>query len=284
MYIFAGTATRIPHRVVAIFALALSACAMTSNTRDYSREPLPSVVSEIRVLTFNIRLAAGRYEWASDVYYLPAGKNIAGVIDAIRSAEADIVALQEVAGLGQAKELAAALNMNYAYEGHLTGSSRPSWWGVAILSKFPIVKAKGTQISSGIGNTKHIITATVNLAGKPCTFVSIHKDKDLYDGHSIRNVLAAIADIQGPVVLAGDFNMEPSDSRLELLAPRFVDSAKMVDTPGARYVSLRGTGFGRIDYVFPEASSFKVIDVGLLDKRHEAASDHLGYWALLSLK
>lgn len=278
-------ATRVLRLVPALLALALSACAATiANTRDYSRQPPPPSVSELKVLTYNIRLAAGRYEFAREVYDLPWGKNLSGVVAAIRSADADVVALQEVAGAAQAKSLATALNMNFSYEGHQTGSMRASWWGVAVLSKFPILDAQGTAISSGRGNTKHILAATIDVAGKPYTFVSIHKDKDLFDGASIRNILAAIADVQGPVVLAGDFNIQPGDLRLKMLAARFVDTATAVDTPGARHATSRGTGFGRIDYVFAQDSSFKVIDAGLLDKEHEDASDHFGYWARLSLR
>ena len=285
MKLLPGRETRVPHLLMMIVALCLAACAATvANTRDYSHEPLSSSVAELKVLTYNVRLAAGRYEFARDVYELPWGKNISGVIAAIKSVDADVVALQEVAGAGQAKKLATALNMNFAYEGHETGSSRPSWWGVAVLSKFPIAEAQGTPISFGKGNTKHIIAATVNISGKPYTFVSIHKDKDLYDGSSLKNMLAAIADAQGPVVLAGDFNVQPGDHTLKLLSPRFVDTATVVDTPGARHATLQGTGFGRIDYVFSEDASFEVIDVGLMAKVHEDASDHIGYWARLSLK
>ncbi len=86
------------------------------------------------------------------------------------------------------------------------------------------------------------------------------------------------------MVLAGDFNARPFDYRLKMLSPRFIDTATVVDTPGARKALYKGTGFGRIDYVYSEASNFKVIDVGLLPKTHWDASDHIGYWALLSLK
>jgi endonuclease/exonuclease/phosphatase family metal-dependent hydrolase len=271
--------------IVAVFVLALSGCtAMVSNSRDYSRQPLPPSAMELKVLTYNIRLAAGRYEFARDVYELPWGKSLPAVVAAIESADADVVALQEVAGPGQAKKLANALNMNFAYEGHQTGSARASWWGVAILSKFPILEARGTAISHGRGNTKHIVVARLDIGGKPCTFVSIHKDKDLYDGSSVRNILAAVADVQGPVVLAGDFNIQPGDARLEMLPPRFIDTATAVDTPGARRATSLGTGFGRIDYVFSESSSFEVIDVGLIANEHEAASDHFGYWARLAFR
>ena len=285
MNMIARCATSILRFLLAALVSGLTACAAPfENLRDTAREPPPTDVRELKVLSFNIRLAAGRYEFARDVYHLPHGKNLAAVVAAIASADADVVALQEVAGAFQAEQLARALNLNFTYEGHSTGSPRASWWGVAVLSKFPIASARGTQISAGVGDTKHIIAATLTIGARPITVVSIHKDKDLHDGESLRNVLAAIAEIRHPVILAGDLNIQPGDDRLEILAPRFVDTATQVDSKGARYVALRGTGFGRIDYVFAEAAHFRVLDVGLLDTEHEDASDHLGYWARLALR
>lgn len=280
----AGKCSRIC-ALAAVLALAVAACsATTSNLRDYSRRPLPGSVPEIKVLTYNIRLAAGTDSYAADVYRLPWGKNLSGVIAAIEAVDADVIALQEVAGSSQARKIAAALNMNFTYVGHQTGSTRPSWWGVAVLSKFPIRESRGTPISFGAGDSKSIVIATLELADRPCTVVSIHKDKDLFDGSSVRNILAAIAGANSPVLLAGDFNIQPGDARLELLAPRFVDTARAAATPGARDAILRGTGFGRIDYVFAEAAHFKVLDAGLMREPHDRASDHVGYWARLALK
>jgi endonuclease/exonuclease/phosphatase family metal-dependent hydrolase len=270
---------------LAVAVLALAACTTsTGNLRDYSREPRAAAVTEIKVLSYNIRLAAGTDDYAADVYRLPWGKNLSGVVAAIKSIDADVVALQEVAGSSQAKALASALNMNYAYTGHQTGSSRASWWGVAILSKFPILESRGTPISYGVGNSKSIVIATLDLAGKPCTLVSVHKDKDLFDGSSVRNILSAIEGARGPVLIAGDFNIQPGDRRLDLLSPRFVDTATAVSTPSARAAVTRGTGFGRIDYVFSEAASFSVLDAGLMSEPHDRASDHIGYWTRLSLR
>ena len=281
------------HIILPILTLLMSACVTMENSRDYSRQPLPSSVTELKVLTYNIRLGAGTGIPNMDVYHLPWGRNLFGVIAAIKSVDADIVALQEVAGPGQAQELAAALNLNFAYEYHQnqTAMRRSPWWGVAILSKFPITEFKGTQISArSVGSLgalcrSHIIAVTVDITQKPYTFVSIHKDLLPLDGSSLRNVLSAIAEVQGPVMLAGDLNMMPSDPRLELLSPRFVDTATVLDTPTARNVVSSGTHVhGRIDYVFSEVSNFSVIDVGLLPQIHWRASDHVGYWARLSLK
>lgn len=276
---------RIPELGAAFLAALLCACsATTGNLRDNSKQSPAASVAELKVLSYNIRLAAGSDVYATDVYHLPWGRNLSGVIAAIGSVDADVVALQEVAGSSQARKIASALNMNFTYVGHQTGSSRASWWGVAVLSKFPIRDSRGTPISYGAGDSKSIVIATLDLVGGPLTVVSIHKDKDLHDGSSVRNILAAIADVRGPVVLAGDFNIRPGDARLDPLSPRFVDSAIAVDTPGAQYARSNGTGFGRIDYVFPDVAHFAVIDVGLMREPYDRASDHIGYWARLAPK
>ena len=157
---------RVPPRSLASLIVALivlAGCQTTENLRKESQPQLITADNPLIVMSFNIRLGLGQAEPFGNIYRMSWGRELGGVIEAIRSVDPDIVGLQEVAGASQIKKIAKALNMNYAFELHDTGSSREPWWGVGILSKYKILSSKGLQISSGRGNTKHIVIASVDL-------------------------------------------------------------------------------------------------------------------------
>jgi endonuclease/exonuclease/phosphatase family metal-dependent hydrolase len=249
------------------------------------RNETPSFIYDDRkpltIVSFNIRVGYGTEDRGVDPYTLKGRKKKLGpVVEAIQSCGADIVGLQEVLGQRQTLEVARKLNLNAAYADHPTFSPSGPWWGVAILSKYPIVQAEGIQISTGAGNSKTALLCTVDVGGRRQYFVSIHKDKDLKDGGSFRAIMQKIEPVKAPVVLIGDFNMSPFDRRLNILKPRFGDSAEMTDTPSAQEARSVGTfyGIGRIDYVWVDVLHFRVIDAGLTRRPHRDASDHLAYW------
>ena len=247
-----------------------------------------AAVAPLTVLSYNIRIGAGIQRWKASPYRLKndATLDLKPIVAAIRSINPDIVGLQEVLGESQASELGESLGMHHAYVQHGIGR-HGSWWGVAVLSKYPIQSTDRVQISSGRGNTKSMLVAAIDLGGRLASFISIHKDKDLDDGESLRVAMQYIGRIERPTVLIGDLNMEIYDERLEVLAPRFRDSADGLLTPGAIQARERGTWDSRIidrpnrriDYVFIDPSYWTVQDVGLLPTEHWHASDHIGYFA-----
>ena len=143
--------------VCVLTTLVLGGCQSFENIRKVGPGVSSRDSQTVTVMSYNIRVGYGGRDPGVDPYILSrSGEDLPPIIAAIRSIDPDIVGLQEVAGSGQARRLAEALNMNYAYVYHATGSARRQWWGVAVLSKFPILKAQGTEISSGPGNTKSI--------------------------------------------------------------------------------------------------------------------------------
>ena len=266
--------------------IALVGCQTTENLRTAQPPPHISADHPLTVLSFNIRLGIGPKDFG-DIYRMNWGQNLDEVIAAIRSVNPDVVGLQEVAGIDQIRKLANALNMNYAFEWHETGSNRAPWWGVGILSKYKIRHTRGVQISSGRGNTKHIVIAIVDAGGQDLMFVSIHKDKDLVDGTSMTNIMANVENVKMPVVLIGDLNVTPSDPRLERIKERFFDTATVENSESAKRARVQGTFHAngrRIDYIFAQKEFFNVIDAGLVPREHRRASDHYAYFAKLTMK
>lgn len=270
---------------VFLLVLFISACQTTSKAN------FPPPVSKdynLTVMSFNIRLGLGQEDPKGKIYHMPWGRNLDSVIAAIRAGNADIVGLQEVAGVPQARKIAEALNMNFVFEWHQTGSSLLPWWGVAILSPHPITSSRGAQISTGRGNTRHIVVANIASPIGPVTALSIHKDKDLKDGLSFKNILKEIEDEKVPVLLIGDLNVKPNDPRLAPFHKNFTDTARAAPTKSAREAEARGTFFRskqrRIDYIFAETSRFQVLDAFLIAKEYQSASDHIAYIAKLKLK
>ena len=236
----------------------------------------------LTVVSFNIRVGYGIEDWGTNPYKLKDHKKDLGpIVEAIRSCDADIVGLQEVLGKSQAMKLARRLNMNVAYADHPTYSPSGSWWGVAVLSKYPIVQSEGFVISSGAGNSKSALMCTIDVGGRQQHYLSVHKDKDLTDGGSFKIIMRKVKAVKGPMVLIGDLNMSPFDLRLNLLKPRFRDSAENIHSTTAQEARSVGTfyGIGRIDFVMVDLTYFRVIDVGVAGRPYRDASDHLAYWA-----
>ncbi len=275
------------------YMLKVAACNMvfiifvcTCGGADPIRESSPPLADNGRqtltLVSFNIRVGYGTKDWGMSPFELRhRKKTLAPIIGAIRSCKADIVGLQEVLGRDQARKLAEQLSMNYAYAAHPTTSPYGRWWGVAVLSRYPIVEAKNFQISVGRGNSKTALRCSINVRGRIIHVISVHKDRDLNDGNSFRKIMKHIKPLKGAVALIGDMNMLPADSRFNILNKRFKDSAETINSDRARQARDLGTflGVGRIDYVLIDPTYFKVLDVGLANRQYWDASDHLAFWA-----
>jgi len=244
------------------------------------------------VLTYNIRIGAGLRKSGRSPYLLKdeLKLEIEPVIAAIRSVQPDIVGLQEVLGEDQAAVIARALNMNYVYVPH--GWERYGiWWGVALLSRFPILEAWNQQISEGPGNTRSNLFARLDVGGTSLSVIVMHKDKDQLDGAALWRTMSAVQAITDSVVLLGDLNIRPEDSRMGILSTRFQDSLELclerpgikarIDTTGTLTGKSSQAGIKRIDYILVERGRFNVHDCGLMKREYWPASDHIGYYATI---
>ena len=269
----------------------VAGCMQAHNIRTPEGENVRS--RPVKVMTYNIRIGAGLRKYGRSPYLLKdeIKPRLAPIIAAIGSVDPDIVGLQEVLGEEQAATIARALNMNYAYVPH--GLERyGAWWGVAVLSKFPILHVNRQEISSGRGNTRANCIARLDVFGSPWLVVVIHKDRDQQDGAALYRTMEVINRQQGPVLLLGDFNIRPGDWRWSITASRLQDSLYGTTTDKARQVEKRGTWPGkpgrhrgkRIDYILVDKGRFDVLAAGLIDEKYRSASDHLGYYAVVRLR
>lgn len=271
-------------KLLLVGCLAVTACSTAHNIRTIQPEDVFRPGDTLTVLSFNIRVGYGRSKWGTNPYELRSGpEKLEPIIAAIQSVDPDIVGLQEVLHNGQAGRIAKALNLNYTFTPH--PSNRP-WWGVAILSKYPIIDTRTVQVS----NRRNALIATIDIDGTSMVFASFHKtlDKISRNGSSFRRLKSAIEGSGIPTVLIGDFNVRPGDPRFKILGSDFVDTAKAVDTAAAKeapYFGTWGTRSGkRIDYVLVRRSEFETIDAGIVEQEYRLASDHLAYFAKIRPK
>ncbi len=247
----------------------------------------------LRVMTFNIRTGLGtELPGKNPLHLLFAKHDVAPVIAAIAAADPDVVALQEVLGVRQAREIAAALQMQSSYVSH---PSPVPWWGTALLSKCQLKGKARVVTSQGAGNGKSMAMAEVMVqAGdmmRPVTVTSLHRDRDDNSGRQVERFLAPFVSAETSAVLMGDFNFVPDDPRHARVA-RWFDDTGQGGVKGGAYVRQRGTypvvagskTHRRIDYVFASKGDFDVLEVGVVEGTHSAASDHLAYVVDLKLK
>jgi len=96
-----------------LLILLISAC----QTIDKTRSDLPASKDQsLTIMSYNICLGLGQEDNKGDIYRMPWGRNLDAVIAAIRAGNADIIGLQEVAGVPKARKIADALNMNFVFE------------------------------------------------------------------------------------------------------------------------------------------------------------------------
>lgn len=226
-----------------LYALAI-ACAITTACAT-TPEPQP-----LRIMTYNI--AAGRGD-------------LDAIADVIRTAAADIVALQEVdvhwserSGFAdQATALGAALGMHvrfgpiYSLPGD-TGPPRE--FGLAILSRHRIVEFTNHVIprlstqtaATGPEPLPGFLEAVIDVRGTRLRVFNTHLDYRADPRVRVQQAAAMLAIVEAgtvPLILAGDLNARPDAAELEPLLTRFTDAWS--DGAGARQTRVaRGTTRG----------------------------------------
>lgn len=222
---------------------------------------------------------ADRASFRIDNYNVQRGKGEDDVRDLSRSAGvlngADIAAIQEVSGTlfygwqNQARQLAAALQMGYLF-------APTSWkWfqpyaGSALLSKFPVSSWTIEELPATEGDNGHrnLITATVDIKGRPVTLLITHLDRRESNAMQLNYVFERFSESEGPTILLGDLNTDHFNETVQ----------QMLATPGVRDAIHESIGqFWRLDWIITRG-----FDVVQGDYTPRGISDHAHYWVELA--
>src|SRR2546427_1319507 len=236
----------------AAMLIALPGAVMFSSpAARISAAPFPSSKT-LRVMTYNIHVGVGMDKKLD----LP---RVAGVINAQHP---DLVGLQEVdrgvtrtQRIDEIVELSKLTRMEYAFAFNL--HYQGGQYGVAILSRFPI-RATDHRLYQNLREAERrgFIRAEVNVDGRTLNFVTTHPDYQYDDGRlfETQQLLKALKDVKGPLVVVGDFNDIPAGRAYQLMRDQFDDAwtASRVTDPGFSYPTDKPAK--RIDYIFLRAA------------------------------
>ncbi|MGP4081486.1 endonuclease/exonuclease/phosphatase family protein [Pseudalkalibacillus sp. R45] len=248
---------------------------------------------DVRVMTYNIHAGAG-----SDGAY-----DIDRIANVIEESGAEIIGLQEVDVHWGARsnndniieDLAEQLDMHYffapIYDFDPVSEDAPRrQFGVAVLSKYPIVQATNqeiTRLSTQDAEPEPKLSpgfaeAIINVKGALVPFYVTHLD---YRGDptirtmQVDDMLNIFEGQAGDKILVGDMNATPEAPELAPLFDMFTDAWAVAgdDSPGFTYSALSPTK--RIDYIFTSDN----MTVQHSEISSTLASDHLPVIADITL-
>jgi endonuclease/exonuclease/phosphatase family metal-dependent hydrolase len=259
--------------VVALCFVSVTGCKIATNYLDPSGPVYrgSSVTAapefkDVRIVTFNIEFGVHVDRAIEALVAHPA----------LRSA--DVVALQEMDAPGVEK-VAAALHMNYVYYPVSLNPKYDRDFGNAILSPWPIEDSRkillphrGRVIKQG----RAAVTARVRIAGETVQFYCVHLGSPLGTSPGNRRdqaeaVLADARRVEGPVIVAGDFNSHGLGDRFE--AEGFSWLTRNVGSTVHRFFSY--------DHIFVRGLRLDATHAGVA-REVTNASDHRPVWAALS--
>lgn len=240
------------------------------------------LASTINVLCYNIHHA--NPPSVKDKIDIPAISKVIG------STAPDIVALQEVdvytdrsgKALHQAEALAKEHGMQYFFaKGIDYGGGE---YGVAILSKYPVLETKRyplTTLAGTNGEPRVLATALLQLPGnKRLLMACTHLDAQRSDSNrqvQIREIMGLLKDQPYPLVLAGDLNAANGTPVIDELDRHFTrtcsDCAPTIPVENPRKC---------IDFIAFSPGKFEVLKHVVIPEKY--ASDHLPVNAVLRLK
>jgi endonuclease/exonuclease/phosphatase family metal-dependent hydrolase len=203
------------------------------------------------VMSYNIHVGVG----------MDKKQDLGRIAAVIKSQRVDLVGLQEVdrgvertGRVDEIKELARLTGMDYAFAHNL--DYQGGQYGVAVLSRFPILAIDHRRYANRRERERRgFLRVEVEVGGRRLNFVTTHLDYQWLDGRifETEQLLKALADVRGPLLVAGDFNEEPPGGAYELmLKAGFADGWTRAGTRepagGLTYPADKPTK--RIDYVF----------------------------------
>jgi endonuclease/exonuclease/phosphatase family metal-dependent hydrolase len=234
----------------------------------------------IRVMTYNIHVGVG----------MDKKLDLARIAEVINQQKPDLAGLQEVdrgvkrtEGKDEIAELAALTGMHYAFAHNL--DYQGGQYGVAILSRFPIANIDHRKYENRReAERRGMIRVEVDVGGKMLNFVTTHLDYQFDDGRlfETQQLLNFLANIQGPLIVVGDFNDEPTGNAYKLMRHAFEDAWISRETGQPELTYPADKPVKRIDYIF-----MRTTDRTRMKKAwvvNTLASDHLPVVADVELR
>ncbi|RXZ64532.1 endonuclease/exonuclease/phosphatase family protein [Pelagerythrobacter rhizovicinus] len=238
----------------------------------------------LRVATFNIWHDAGG-NWPVRLELLTS---------ALRSVDADVIALQEVledAGRGlpnQADTIAAELGYPEVHFVAVEPEGAPKRYGNAILTRLPVIEVARRKLEP-LSDYRTAIRVRVQAEAGPVDVVGTHlawkPDQGPVRAQQLADLLAWLADDGTPLIVMGDFNAPLDDPGLRAMGPPRFETALPPGTAETTLNTARGHKPRVIDHIFAERSAFTVADARVIGDRAvdgEYPSDHFGVAATLT--
>lgn len=228
----------------------------------------------MKIMSYNIHHGVG----------LDGDLNLERIATVIKNSNASIIGIQEVDRFygersdfqDQAKELALLLDYNYCYGANVEKPSEHSeidkgQYGVAILSKYPIIEERHMLLNSFGEEQRGVLTAKIAVYDKELYVYNTHLGLDTKSRVSQVNELIELTkQHSGPNILVGDFNTEPESEEFQLL----LQQTDLIDS----FQNIKDA------HTFPVLNPHKRIDFILTSSTlenaeqtviHSEASDHL---------
>lgn len=234
----------------------------------------------LRVMTYNIHVGVG----------IDKKLDLERIAEVINREKPDLVALQEVdrgvtrtEGKDEIAELAKLTRMDFSFGHNL--DYQGGQYGIAILSRF-LIQQRDHQKYDNKRETERrgMLRVEVEVDGRKLNFVTTHLDYQYADGRlfETEQLLRLLDGVTGPLIVAGDFNDEPSGAVYKLLLTKFADGWLTSKAKGAGLTFPANKPVKRIDYIFVRTSDrTKVKKAWVVNT---LASDHLPVMAEIEIR
>ncbi len=238
----------------------------------------------MKIMTFNIQHGLDYNRVLSENAHII---DLKAVADTIRAQGADLCGLNEVNGAGadevytaQAQTIAGHLGWNYYFaEAIRFKGTNP--YGNALVTRWPILKAETIGIpdpevkdEDAYYETRCILKALVDADGTPLTVLVVHIGLAKAEArNAVATLLSVLSEITGPVVLMGDFNLQPDDPILAPLLAVMDDTADKLT--GCRLSFPSNKSEIKIDYILSREMTCETAEIPQI-----VVSDHCPYTAV----
>ena len=234
----------------------------------------------LRVMSYNIHVGIG----------MDKKLDLERIAEVINHENPDIVGLQEVdrgvkrtEGKDEIAELARLTRMDFSFAHNL--DYQGGQYGVAILSRHLIQRADHQKYENKRESERRgMLRVEIEFDRKKLNFATTHLDYQFEDGRlfETEQLLQLMDNVSGPLIVAGDFNDEPSGSAYKLMLSKFQDGWIQAKAKGEGLTYPADKPVKRIDYIFVRATDrIRVKKAWVVQT---LASDHLPLMAEVEVR